>query len=114
VAAAVITGLILAGGPAAIAQADPGTTGWERYVTTYQGKDRATFDRVEGDFKVCDNEKDGRRVYVYFSNDPYLYYDTTSGGCTTFGGTWYPSSGAMYVCEEIAGWWDACSDGVEL
>jgi hypothetical protein len=109
-AAAVIISLILAGAPATMAQGDPGTTDSDRYATVYQGADRATFDRYEGDFKVCDNEADGRAVYVYFSataEDGNYYYDNTDG-CTSYDQTQSNHAGVMYVCEERKFIWDKC------
>jgi hypothetical protein len=111
-AAAVVMSLILAGGPAAMAHAAPGTTDLDRYVTAYQGNDRATYDREEGDFKVCDKERDGRSVYVYFTKTYGYFYDAVEG-CTTWPASSLPKHpGDMYVCEEIAGWWDRCSNAV--
>ncbi|MFE7113630.1 hypothetical protein ACFU9W_47250 [Streptomyces sp. NPDC057600] len=130
--AALVAGIALTGaaalattGPAVASQA-AGTprsavaeiSEWSRYGKTYQGSDRATWDRVDHDFNVCDQEKDGHPVYAYFtagSEDGNYYYDRTGAGgkCQHFSGTKSGNTrpGIMYVCEEVPGW-DPCSDGV--
>ena len=108
--AAVIMGLILISTPASMAHADTATADSDQYVTVYQGDDRATFDRYEGDFRVCDNESDGNAVYVKFSatdEDGNKYYDNTDG-CTSYDQTESNHAGVMYVCEEREFFWDPC------
>lgn len=88
---------------------------WNPLKSTHHNGDKAVFDRDRGIFDVCDGEKDGHAVYVYFSalGDYQQYYDDTSG-CTRFKSPEsYETLGVMYVCEEVWGP-DWCSDGVVL
>ena len=112
-AATVLTAAALTLGTPSMAHADP-QAAFDQYASTRQGSNRATFDRINGDFDVCDKEADGRAVYVYFSataEDGNYYYDNTSG-CTNYSGTKSDHAGIMYVCEERPVIWDPCSDGV--
>jgi hypothetical protein len=85
-----------------------------RLKVTKQGSDKAVFDKNVGKFDVCDKEKDGHGVYVYFSSNPDKYYYDNTSGCTRYKQPehWY-NLGVMYVCEDVWGW-DWCSDGVVL
>ncbi|MFI6001998.1 hypothetical protein ACIA98_16565 [Streptomyces sp. NPDC051366] len=80
------------------------------YSVSY-GANYATYDTSTQRFEVCDMERDGNEVYIYFGNGygsnetgEYADYNGSQGGCG------YGSVGLykyMNICEDRVGW-DEC------
>lgn len=104
----------LAGSGLLFAHADASSQAAARVTTVNQGADEAKYNHSSTNFYVCDGEKDGHPVYVYFSGDTDDYYYDKSGAggsCAKFAETGSGLSGArlgtMYLCEGVTGW-DSC------
>ncbi|MFI7122409.1 hypothetical protein [Amycolatopsis sp. NPDC049868] len=79
----------------------------------HQGHDYGSVERDTRDFLICDNEADGRKVYIWFewADGAARGYSDANGskpGCGT-GEVYTGGLREVSVCETIDWWPDACT-----